>query len=580
MSVGNVTQTLHFDKYDLTLILGENADIEGDGNRNGVGKSTILNALSFVLFDQPLLQIKKDNLINDINQKEMMVTVEYDVDSISYRIERGRKPNILKFYVNDRLDDAPPSDETMGKNISTQVEIERSLSNLSHLLFKYIFALHPKITPFLSLREKDQREIIEELLSITQLSAKADRLKEQAKSIRDEIKSEEVRIRTLIESNERIQYHINDLKFKSTAWDKAQSNKIAGLRTSLNQYTHIDVDAEIQAQKQLSSWRTANQEFNVVQSSFKQAETSYKRLLNELGQRESYSRQLAERLCPTCHQALHDTQSEQMQAEVATQIELLSGRISEAENQLLEVGQALEDVSTTLENSEKPGTCSYPDLESALNHRALIVKIQENLHRESQTENPFLEQIANLTTSAIQDVSYDYLNELSRLRDHQDFLYKLLTSKESFIRKRIIDQNLRYLNENLNSYLRRLLLPHEVSFKSDLSVDIEKLGKEYDYDQLSSGQSNRLVLALSWAFRDVWEAMNGHVNLLIVDELIDSNMDDSGTEAGIEVLRTMSADKRMNIFLISHREYVRNKVDSVLMVQMQDSFTSFIDSDL
>jgi ABC-type glutathione transport system ATPase component len=237
--------------------------------------------------------------------------------------------------------------------------------------------------------------------------------------------------------------------------------------------------------------------------------------------------------------------------------------------------EAALDIANKLQEPQKP---IYPNLEAALNHRNTFERIEADLKREEATENPYTEQIANLSTSAIQDVSYDYLNTLAKVKDHQEFLLKLLTSRESFIRRKIIDQNLSHLNASLSEYLNQLNLPHRVTFTNDLSVDITKLGKEYDYDQLSSGQAKRLILALSWAFRDVWESTNQNVNLLMIDELIDSGLDAHGTDAAVELLRTMAREKQKNIFLISHKEGLEEKVDDVLLVQMENSFTSFSDT--
>ena len=164
MSVGNATQGIDFDRQDLTLVLGENLDLGGDdiGARNGTGKTTIINALSYALFGQALTNIKKDNLINKTNGKAMLITIDFDCEGQSYRIERGRKPNVLKFHVNDQEQDSR-DDNSQGDSRETQQEIERLL-NMSHDMFKHVVALNTYTEPFLSMRANDQRAIIEQLL--------------------------------------------------------------------------------------------------------------------------------------------------------------------------------------------------------------------------------------------------------------------------------------------------------------------------------------------------------------------------------------------------------------------------------
>jgi exonuclease SbcC len=166
MSVGNATQAVEFDRRDLTLVLGENIDLGGDdsGARNGTGKTTIINALSYALYGTALTNIKKDNLINKTNAKGMLVTIDFEVNGESYRIERGRKNNVLKFYIGD-VERESKDDNSQGDSRETQAEIERLLG-MSHDMFKHIVALNTYTEPFLSLRANDQRTIIEQLLGI------------------------------------------------------------------------------------------------------------------------------------------------------------------------------------------------------------------------------------------------------------------------------------------------------------------------------------------------------------------------------------------------------------------------------
>ena len=152
---------------------------------------------------------------------------------------------------------------------------------------------------------------------------------------------------------------------------------------------------------------------------------------------------------------------------------------------------------------------------------------------------------------------------------------RLLTDKGSFIRKRIIDQNLNYLNKRLEYYLDKTGLPHEVKFLNDLTVEITELGKDLDFDNLSRGERNRLILGLSFAFRDVWESLYQNINLLFIDELIDSGMDSAGVESSLAILKKMSRERGKNIFLISHRDELMGRVNRVLKVIKENGFTSY-----
>ena len=197
------------------------------------------------------------------------------------------------------------------------------------------------------------------------------------------------------------------------------------------------------------------------------------------------------------------------------------------------------------------------------------------MNQTDKKDDPYAEQIQDLTKKAIQKIDYTKVNETEDLYRHQEFLYKLLTAKDSFVRTRIIEQNLTYLNQRLAFFLAKVKLPHTVVFQSDLSVRIEELGRELDFDNLSRGERNRLILSLSWAFRDVWESLYQQINLLFIDELVDSGMDISGVESAMAVLKEMSRTQNKNIFLISHKDELVSRVNSVLKVTKENGFTNY-----
>jgi chromosome segregation ATPase len=217
----------------------------------------------------------------------------------------------------------------------------------------------------------------------------------------------------------------------------------------------------------------------------------------------------------------------------------------------------------------------YDSLEQALKHQNNLKTLETQLITKADETDPYQEQIDELTDTALQDISWDNVNQLNNLKDHQEFLLKLLTSKDSFIRKKIIDQNLAYLNNRLTYYLDKMGLPHTVVFQNDLTVIITQLGQDLDFDNLSRGERNRLILSLSWAFRDVWESLYQQINLLFVDELIDNGLDSAGVEGALAVLKKMSRERKKNIFLISHKDELIGRVNNVLKVIKENGYTSY-----
>ncbi len=674
MSVGAATQAIDFDRTDLTLVLGENLDLGGDGSRNGTGKTTIINALSYALYGQALSNIRKDNLVNKTNGKGMLVSLDFFVNSTEYRIERGRKPNILKFYVNNEAQAA--TDEAQGENRETQEAIERILG-MSHDMFKHVLALNTYTEPFLSLKANEQRTIIEQLLGITLLSERADKIKELNKQTKDGIAQEEFRVRAVQEANKRIEEQIESLRRRQGLWQKKQDSDLAYLVAQYDELLTIDIEVELLAHRDLAIWsanKTQQDTYNALvarETAWRQkhnteiqeagrayldknsinietelaawtALLAYNQKAKDIADLEKYiARNVADEAkeqkvidklkaeieelkahkCYACGQDFHDTNHESvlLAKEKALQeaaLQALSTNTQWIENtdalkalgnlgtkpttyyateaEAIRHSSELNSLKQTLDTKEaesNPFTEQLDELEEvvvppqpvthydteakAIEHRSRVNNLLDQITKKGEDKDPYSEQIDDMQKQALQVVSYDTINELTRLQEHQDFLLKLLTSKDSFVRKKIIEQNLSYLNQRLTHYLDRIGLPHTVKFQNDLTVMIEELGRELDFDNLSRGERNRLILSMSWAFRDVWESLYHPINLLFIDELIDNGLDTSGVENALALLKKMSRERHKSIWLVSHRDELAGRVENILKVVKENGFTSY-----
>jgi DNA repair exonuclease SbcCD ATPase subunit len=568
MSVGNATQAINFDRRDLTLVLGENLDLGGDGSRNGTGKTTIINALSYSLYGTALSNIRKDNLVNKTNGKNMLVSLDFSINGQEYKIERGRKPNVLRFFVNSKEQEI--NDDAQGDSRETQDAIERTLG-LSHDMFKHILALNTYTEPFLSLKANDQRTIIEQLLGITMLSERADKIKELNRQTKDSISQEEFRIRAVQEANKRIEEQIESLRKRQKMWTTKQSEDVAKLESAISSLEHIDIEAEVSAHKALTEYNNLVKERTDIQKTLARARLDQAREMKASDKLFAEVNALADHKCHSCGQNLHDVNHEAIIAAkqnefdtACVEVDLLGVGIIELENKLEDLG----------ETGLQP-VVFYDTLEDALNHRNSLEALRKELSTRSVETDPYGEQIIDMQNRALQDVSYDCMNELSRLQEHQEFLLKLLTSKDSFIRKKIIEQNLSYLNNRLTHYLDRIGLPHTVVFQNDLTVRIEELGRELDFDNLSRGERNRLILSMSWAFRDVFESLYQPINVLFIDEMIDNGLDTQGVESALALLKQMSRERHKSIWLVSHRDELAGRVENILRVIKENGFTSY-----
>ena len=674
MSVGNATQGIDFDRRDLTLVLGENLDLGGDGSRNGTGKTTIINALSYALYGNALSNIRKDNLVNKTNGKNMLVSLDFSVGGQDYRIERGRKPNVLKFYVNHEAQAA--TDEAQGENRETQEVIER-IMGMSHDMFKHVLALNTYTEAFLSLKANDQRAIIEQLLGITLLSERADRIKELNRQTKDAISQEEFRIRAEQEANKRIEEQIESLRRRQVMWQKKYDSDLQVLVGQYDELSKINIEVELQAHQDLSVWsdqKKQQETYNSLvarstawkqkhQAELQAAGRAYldknrisidielaawaqladynqkskdiadlNKLIERCVQDEKKEVKLVEKLraeieelrnhkCYACGQDFHDANHESVLAskekalqEAALQALATNTQWVEHTDALLKLGELgtkpvthykteaeairhaseLASLKQAVDAKEAevdpfaeqlaeltevdPGTqpVTHYDTEAeAIKHSSQVASLLTQITNKHAETDPYTEQIDEMTGQALQTVSYDHLNELTRVQEHQDFLLKLLTSKDSFVRKKIIDQNLSYLNSRLTHYLDRMGLPHTVKFMNDLSVNIEELGRELDFDNLSRGERTRLILSMSWAFRDVWESLYHPINLLFIDELIDNGLDTAGVENALGLLKRMSRERNKSVWLVSHRDELAGRVENILKVVKENGFTSY-----
>lgn len=671
LSIGQLTQAVCFDRQDLTLILGENLDLGGDGARNGTGKTTLIQGLSYALFGVPINSIRKDNLVNRTNGKNMMVTLEFSVDGIEYKIERGRKPNILRFYVNNDLQ--KNTDDAQGENKETQVAIENVI-HMSADMFKHIVVLNTYSEPFLALKTNDQRDIIEQLLGITLLSEKAEVIKNMIRDSKDSIQQEEYRVKGIEEANKRVKEQIDALKRRQTLWLKKHDDDLTALALQYDELRKINIEVELQAHKDLNVWtkqKEAQDAYNALvarstawqqkhDSDVTVAHTTYLRkdkydieaelkawsdlkewLVDEADQKTIATaidtqtknitkekklidklvreiKELEDHKCYACGQDFHDDKHLEVTLEKTTLLENTKADLAMMEDHLEANQSSLKDIgpkptpsykteaeairhSGDVSNLKKvwedkkqefnpfseqlneltiivlgPQPITHYDTEAeAVEHRSTVNSLLTQIGTKGDETDPYAEQVVEMESNALQSIDFEAINKLTRTMDHQKFLLDLLVSKDSFVRKKIIDQNLSYLNARLTHYLDKIGLPHQVIFQNDLQVEITELGRELDFDNLSRGERNRLILGLSFAFRDVWESLYRPINTLFIDELIDSGLDTMGVENAIAILKDMSRRRQKSIWLVSHREELAGRVPSVLKVIKENGFTSY-----
>jgi DNA repair exonuclease SbcCD ATPase subunit len=438
-------------------------------------------------------------------------------------------------------------------------------------MFKHIVALNTYTEPFLSMRQNDQRAIIEQLLGITILSEKADTLKDQVKQTKDSITEETLKIEAIQTANSKIESTITSLQGTQRAWLAKKVQDTDKLDKAIDELEHLDIEAELSSHEKLQKWNEHNnailafkKELSTLEPALVRADKSVKKLNKDI-------LELEDATCYTCGQELHADKKLEISERKNKELEDALAYQTEITDKVQAVMESLDGIGDI---NGKP-TVFYETAKEAYEHRQNVDSLKQALANKQNEVDPYQSQIDELNNSAIQEISWTAVNELTDYKEHQDFLLKLLTNKDSFIRKKIIDQNLAYLNNRLTYYLDKLGLPHQVVFQNDLAVEITQLGQDLDFDNLSRGERNRLILGMSFAFRDVWESLYQKINLLFIDELIDSGMDTAGVENSLGVLKKMGREGDKNVFLISHKDELVGRVNYVMKVVKENGFTSY-----
>jgi energy-coupling factor transporter ATP-binding protein EcfA2 len=420
----------------------------------------------------------------------------------------------------------------------------------------------------------DQKDIIEQLLGITLLSEKAELLKDKIRVSKEDTAMENARLEGLKMSNEKIKETINSLSNKEKIWNTQKNLDIEKLKKSITELEAVNIEQELVSHQQLEEWTKFSNELKQLQKdkssleiTLLQSDKTVKKVGQDLDNLHDNSS------CYACGQELHNDKF----CEIQLKLEEEYGDAVNYNMSIMDEIAVIEEAVKLLgaQAQPQPPETFYNTIKEAYEHRQYLETYKTTLKNKELEQNPYVDQITELSTEALQELDWSEVNRLQTLKDHQEFLLKLLTNKDSFIRKKIIDQNLAFLNNRLTHYLTALGLPHTVTFKNDLSVEITLLGQDLDFDNLSRGERNRLILGLSFAFRDVWESLYQDINLLFIDELIDSGLDTAGVESSLAILKRMSRERGKSIYLISHKDELMGRVNNTLKVIKENGFTSY-----
>jgi len=559
LSFGNSPQTIELDGQGTVTITGENVD---QGGSNGAGKTSIINAICYALYNKPFDSISLQRLINSTNATKntlMEVRLVFEKDGAEYEIYRARGEN---YTIEIRRDG---EDITPGKGVTECDKLIEDIIGISYELFTKTIIFSGNSQAFLQLPIAQQRNQIEELFNITMLSEKAQLLKEKIRATEGDIKVAEAVCAQQQVAIDLHAKHVKEAKQRVDRWEATRKAEIAQIEETLATLKTVDFDAE----KVLHDERGhLKEEAAYLAAKLGPKKVALSQLNRDVEKLMAEQAHLADAKCPYCSQNFAD--SEAKLREVEKQIEQKGQRLMDLD---LEVQSLQGNADARMERlAVVEGAIKHQNLDDLLKAREGAAALTAKLEDLRTASNPHLDALEHLESEKVDAVNTGKVDALRRRLDHQNFLLKLLTDKNSFLRRRIINQTIPFLNGRLNHYTKTLGLPHVVKFDADMSCTVAEFGRELDFGNLSAGEKKRVNCAMALAFRDVLHHLHAKTNLLLIDEL-DGALDQNGIDAIVRLLKEKARDENMSIFVISHHPSIAGRLDQNLRIVKENGFS-------
>ena len=562
LSFGNASQLIELDGQGTVTVTGENVD---QGGSNGAGKTTIINAICYALYNKPFDNISLQRLINSTNATKntlMEVRLLFEKGGVEYEIYRARGE---EYRIEIRKDG---EDITPGKGVTECDALIEDIVGISYELFTKTVIFSGNSPAFLQLPIHQQRMQIEELFNITMLSEKAVALKEKIRATESDIKIAEAVCAQQQVAIDLHAKHVKEAKQRVARWQTQTTAEIAEIERTLETLSTVDFEAE----KLLHDERgRLKQEGAYLAAKLAPKKKDLQQLNKDLEKLMGEEEHLKDAKCPYCAQNFADAQSKL--AVVLDSIEQKGGLLIGLQGEVEALDQQAKEKRDKL--AEVEGAIQHQDLDDLLKARENVASLKTKLEQLKKATNPHEEAFKELEAEKVDEVDTKKVDDLRRRLDHQNFLLKLLTDKNSFLRRRIINQTIPFLNGRINHYTRTLGLPHVVKFDSDMSCTVSEFGRELDFGNLSAGEKKRVNTSLALSFRDVLHHLHAKTNLLLIDEL-DGALDQNGIDAVVRILKEKSRDEEMSVFVISHHPSISGRLDRNLVVRKEAGFSSVV----
>jgi|TARA_B100000085_G_C18549973_1_gene515464 DNA repair exonuclease SbcCD ATPase subunit len=557
LSTGNQWTQIEFEKNDTTLIIGA----------NGSGKSTVLDALTFVLFNKPFRKINKPQLVNTTNEKDCKVEIEFDVGTRQYKVIRGIKPSVFEIWVDDKMmnQDAAAADQ--------QKYLENNILKLNYKSFTQIVILGSAgFTPFMQLSAQNRRDVIEDLLDIRIFSSMNSIIKDKIRQNREDVKLLSLKKDNLSDKVDMQKGFINHLESEANQEVINKTTKIDEFKVNITQISdHTKTLTRVEngqrsKMEELSFDKAKIKKLGGLRGKITQKVST---LTKELEFFESNT------VCPTCTQSIED--------------EFRLNKIADAQSKEVELTQGLKDLEKAIKEEEERENqwIALSKEVSQLSHdisqnNTRISGIQQQIGDLGDEIQRITDQLQNRNTeheklNALQEqlnTVYDQLVERKEDSQYKEFVYSLL--KDGGVKSKIIKKYLPLINKQVNKYLQMMDFYINFTLDEEFNEKVQSpIHEDFSYASFSEGEKMRIDLALLFTWREVAAFKNStNTNLLIMDEVFDSSLDGFGTYEFLKIIRYVI--KGANTFIISHKDGLQDKFDNVIQFEKVKGFSRMV----
>ena len=557
LSTGNQWTSIDFESNNTNLIIGT----------NGSGKSTLLDALTFVLFNKPFRKINKPQLVNSTNERDCLVEITFQLNGKEYLIRRGIKPNIFDIEVDGSLLHKEADDR------SNQKILEESILKVNYKSFTQIVILGSStFVPFMQLTTANRREVIEDLLDIRIFSVMNNLLKEKMRIYKEQVKSLELKKENIKEKEKMQRDFMEELENRGNENIQSNKSKIGKLLVEENNWMGDNEEKN----RELVDLQGKLEEYTGATEKLRKLGNLKGKISNKVSNITKEHKFFTENaVCPTCRQDIEE--------------EFRLNRISDAQDTAKELKKGFDELEYTIKYEQERErqfnslTKEITNLTHGISQNNTRINLNQrqirDLEHEIQTitsnlqnrnsEHEKLEQFRETLSKTIEDLS-----EKRQEIVYHDFAYSLL--RDDGVKTKIIKKYLPFINQQVNRYLQ--MMDFYINFKLDgeFNETIESpIHEHFSYSSFSEGEKMRIDLALLFTWREVARVKNSvNTNLLIMDEVFDSSLDGFGTDEFLKIIRYVI--KNANIFVISHKESLLDKFDSVIKFDKQKGFSTMV----